>query len=216
MTKKIYALLVGIDNYDPRSRGVSSLKGCLNDIESIETYLRKRIATEGKWQLVETSEVPWKLTNELATRQAIINGFQQHLCNADSEDVVLFYYAGHGSYESAPEAFWADKPDRKIETLVCYDSRTEGGQDLADKELNYLIEQVAEKNPHILIILDCCHSGTATRNPEVTERQTSANGRVRDLKDFIFPQEWLNYRLSNNYKLPRHIAIDNQYRHTTG
>ncbi|WP_071192219.1 caspase family protein [Trichormus sp. NMC-1] len=207
MTKQIYALLVGIDSYHPDSRGVSSLKGCLNDIESIETYLRKRIATEWEWELVETSEVPWKLTNELATRQAIIDGFQKHLCNADSEDVVLFYYAGHGSYESAPEVFWAIESDRKIETLVCYDSRTEGGQDLADKELNYLIEQVAKKNPHILIILDCCHSGTATRNPEVTERQTSANGRVRDLKDFIFPQDWLNYRLSNNYKLPRHIAI---------
>ncbi len=209
MTKKIYALLVGINNYHPHSRGVSSLRGCLNDIESIETYLRERIATEENWELVETSEVPWKLTNELATRQAIIDGFKQHLCNADSEDVVLFYYAGHGSYEAAPEAFWAETPDRKMETLVCYDSRTEGGQDLADKELNYLIEQVAKKNPHILIILDCCHSGTATRNPEVTERQTSANGPIRNLTDFIFgfDQEWLRYRLSENYQLPRHIAL---------
>ncbi|MBW4670377.1 MAG: caspase family protein [Cyanomargarita calcarea GSE-NOS-MK-12-04C] len=207
MANKIYALLVGIDCYHPQSRGVGNLKGCVNDIEAIEIYLRKRIATDAKWELVENSVSPWKLRNDLATRQAIINGFQQHLCKADSEDVVLFYYAGHGSSEGSPEVFWAEKPDRKIETLVCYDSRTEKGQDLADKELNYLIEQVAILNPHILTILDCCHSGTATRDPDVIERQTSGDLNVRELKDFIFPAEWLDRRLSSNYKLPRHIAI---------
>ncbi|MCC5634776.1 caspase family protein [Nostoc sp. CHAB 5844] len=204
---KIYALLVGINNYHPESKGVSSLNGCVNDIEAIETYLRKRIASEKNWELVENSKYSWKLTNELATRQAVIDGFKQHLSKANSEDVVLFYYSGHGSFEPAPEAFWAIESERKIQTLVCYDSRTKESRDLADKELNYLIEQVAKKNPHILIILDCCHSGTATRNPEVTIRQIPADRRVRDLKEFIFPAEWLNHRLSNNYQLPRHIAI---------
>jgi len=207
MTHKIYALFVGIDNYHPQSRGVNSLQGCVNDIKAIETYLRQRIATDKKWELVENSFVPWKLTNSLATRQAVIDGFLQHLCQADSEDVVLFYYSGHGSRETAPEVFWNQERDGKIETLVCYDSRTSEGQDLADKELSYLIEQVAKKNPHILIILDSCHSGTATRDPEVVERQTNPDGKVRDLKDFLFPQEWVRYRLSDSYQRPRYLAI---------
>ncbi len=202
MTHKIYALLVGIDTYHPQSRGVSSLQGCVNDIEAIETYLRQRIATDERWELVN-----WKLTNDLATRQGVIDGFRQHLCQADSEDVVLFYYSGHGSYETAPEDFRNQERDGKIETLVCYDSRTSEGQDLADKELSYLIEQVAKKNPHILIILDSCHSGTATRDPEVVERQINPDGKVRDLKDFLFPQEWVRYRLSDSYQRPRHLAI---------
>ncbi|KYC40800.1 peptidase C14 caspase catalytic subunit p20 [Scytonema hofmannii PCC 7110] len=206
MAQKIYALLAGIDKYHPESR-VNNLSGCVNDIEAIEEYLQKRIATEKKWELVENSEVPWKLTNELATRQAIIDGFQKHLSQATSEDVVLFYYAGHGSFEPAPEAFRIKDSDRQIETLVCYDSRTTQGRDLADKELSYLIEQVAKNNPHILIVLDCCHSGTATRDPKVVERQTSADGRVRDLKEFIFTEEWLKRRLSENYEPPRHVAI---------
>lgn len=203
---KLYALLVGINKYHPDS-GVGSLKGCINDIEAIETYLSERIAAEGKWELVNNPEQPWKLTNELATRQAIIQGFKQHLCNANQEDVVLFYYAGHGSYEPAHKAFWDMEPDRQLETIVCYDSRTQDGLDLADKELNYLIDKVAEKNPHILIILDCCHSGTATRAPKVIVRQTSSRNEPRNLEDFIFTQEWLNQRLSANYRLPRHIAI---------
>ncbi|MEC4816529.1 MAG: caspase family protein [Scytonema sp. PMC 1069.18] len=207
MAQKIYALLTGIDRYHPQSRGVGNLYGCVNDIEAIEEYLRKRIATEGKWELVENSEVPWKLTNESATRQAVIDGFEKHLSQADSEDVVIFYYAGHGSHEPAPEVFREKDSDYQIETLVCYDSRTVEGRDLADKELNYLIEQVARKSPHILIVLDCCHSGTATRDPEVIERQTSTDGRTRDLKDFIFTEEWLKARLSATYKLPRHVAI---------
>ncbi len=207
MAQKIYALLAGIDKYHPQSRGVGNLYGCVNDIEAIEEYLRKRIATESKWELVENSKVSWKLTNELATRQAVIDSFEKHLSQADREDVVIFYYAGHGSHEPAPEVFREKDSNFQIETLVCYDSRTAEGRDLADKELNYLIEQVAKKSPHILIILDCCHSGTATRDPEVIERQTSADERVRDLKDFIFPEEWLKARLSDTYKFPRHIAL---------
>jgi pimeloyl-ACP methyl ester carboxylesterase len=202
VTKKIYALLVGIDNYHPQSRGVNSLQGCVNDIVAIEKYLHQRIATDKKWELVEK-----KLTNDLATRQAVIDGFLQHLCQAGSEDVVLFYYAGHGSYEKAPDVFRSQERDGKIETLVCYDSRTPQGRDLADKELSYLIEQVAKNNPHILIILDSCHSGTATRDPEVVERQTNSDGTVRDLKDFIFPEEWARHRLSDSYQVPRHVAI---------
>jgi pimeloyl-ACP methyl ester carboxylesterase len=202
MAPKIYALLVGIDAYHPQSIGVNSLSGCVNDIKAIKTYLEQRIAIDKKWELVERT-----LTNCDATRQAVIDGFEQHLCQANQEDVVLFYYAGHGSREIAPERFRNQEPEGKIETLVCYDSRTPNGQDLADKELNYLIEKVAKKDPHILIILDSCHSGTATRDPEVVERLTNPSGKVRDLKDFCFPQEWVDYRFGNNYQRPRHVAI---------
>ncbi|MBE9215872.1 caspase family protein [Plectonema cf. radiosum LEGE 06105] len=197
----IYALLVGINEYHPQS-GVTSLTGCVNDIEAIESYLHNRITTDNDCKLVTK-----KLTNNLATRQGIIDGFSQHLSQARSEDVVLFYYAGHGSYEPAPEVFLKQERDGKIETLVCYDSRTSGVRDLADKELNYLIEQVAKNNPHILIILDSCHSGTATREPDVIERQTNTDGNVRDLKDFLFDQEWVNRRLSAGYQRPRHVLI---------
>ncbi len=232
MTKKIYGLLVGINNYHPQSE-ISSLNGCVNDIEAIKKYLKnavetknnaikaknkKKNETEEKWELEKWELEKWELiikelTNQSATRQGIIDGFEQHLCNADSDDVVLFYYAGHGSYEPVPEVFRHIEQDGKLETLVCYDSRTCDGKnnkvrDLADKELNYLIERVAEKDPHILIILDSCHSGTATRDPAVVERRTHpSTQQPRDLKDFIFPKEWVNRRVRDDYQRPRHIAI---------
>lgn len=191
MTKNIYALLVGIDTYHPVSvPAISSLKGCVNDIKAVEAYLRERTKAD-EWKLVEPSNLPWILTNEKATRQAIINSFEQHLCNANSDDIVLFYYSGHGAQEKATEDFWHLEPDRLNETLVCYDSRTEGSRDLADKELAYLISQVAQKNPHVVMIFDCCHSGSGTRDlaPEIIVRRAPVDSRERPLSSYIFAQD---------------------------
>jgi pimeloyl-ACP methyl ester carboxylesterase len=191
MTKNIYALLVGIDSYHPASfPAIPPLKGCVNDIKVVEAYLRER-TKGGEWKLAEPTNVPWILTNEQATRKAIINSFEQHLCNANSDDVVFFYYSGHGAQEKAAEDFWHLEPDRLNETLVCYDSRAEGSRDIADKELAYLISQVAKKNPHVVMILDCCHSGSGTRDlsPEVTVRRAPVDSRERPLSSYIFAQD---------------------------
>src|SRR6476469_161940 len=189
MAKNIYALLVGIDNYDPNSEPtVPSLSGCINDIRAAEAYLRKQ-TQDGEWQLIEPTDPAWILTNQAATRQAIIDGFKQHLCNAGSDDVVFFYYSGHGGQEKAPEEFWQIEPDRLQETLVCYDSRTKNSRDLADKELAYLISKIAKKNPHVVIILDCCHSGSGTKDPLISVRCAPIDPRDRPLSSLIFAEE---------------------------
>lgn len=178
MSSNIYALLVGIDNY-PSS--VSSLKGCVNDVIAVEEYLQGRVNSEGFQLHLRT------LKNQEATRQAIIDSFQQHLCQASSNDVAFFYYSGHGSQEEAPPEFWHLEPDRLDETLVCWDSRTEGNWDLADKELAKLIAEVAAKQPHFIVIMDCCHSGSGTRDPlqETGVRRVPMDKRQRPLDSFI-------------------------------
>ena len=180
MTRNIYALLVGIDRYAPP---ISVLQGCENDINAIEAYLQNQIA--GEWTLKQ----PKILLNEKATRQAIIDGFQQYLTQSESDDIALFYYSGHGGQEKAPEEFWHLEPDRLDETLVCYDSRTPGNHDLADKELRYLLAQVAKKNPRIIVILDCCHSSSGTRNIAQGVRLAPEDRRDRALSSFIFAKD---------------------------
>ncbi len=82
---------------------------------------------------------------------------------AGREDVAFFDYAGYGSCRS-PKSFGLQNPEpTQCETLVCYDSRSPSGWDLADKELAKLIAEVAQKDPHITIIMDCCHSSSGTR-----------------------------------------------------
>ncbi|CUH99176.1 caspase family protein [Leisingera aquaemixtae] len=156
MTATLYGLLVGIDEY---KSPVPALKGCVNDIDAVAALLRE-FGAEGDFAL------ELKLLKDAeATREAIIDGFRNHLGKAGPEDIVLFCYSGHGSQEKAPPEFWHLEPDRLNETLVCYDSRDEGQWDLADKELSALIADVAASGPHVLCILDCCHSGSGTRAP---------------------------------------------------
>lgn len=172
ITRNIYALLVGIDEY---VNPVPPLTGCLNDITAVKEYLEGRVAKE---QLhIRT------LLNQKATRQAVIDGFRQHLCQAGSEDVAFFYFAGHGSQAEAPQEFWHIEPDRLNETIVCYDSRTLGSWDLADKELAQLIAEVAAKNPHITIVMDCCHSGSGSRIS--ASRRAPIDKRQRPIDSFI-------------------------------
>ena len=190
MTHHLYALLVGINQYDPRS-GVSTLRGCTNDARAMKAYLEARVASRAQLHVQ-------MLLDEQATRQAIIDGFRQHLQRARAGDTVLFYYAGHGSQEIAPKEFWAIDPDRLNETLVCYDSRVDNTWDLADKELARLIADVSQQNPHIAVVLDCCHSGSGTRGggdleftPGFAKRRAPMNERDRPADSFIVSLEEL-------------------------
>ena len=95
-------------------------------------------------------------------------------------------YSGHGSQELSPPEFWHLEPDHLDETLVCYDSRLNGGWDLADKELGQLITEVAARGPHIVVVLDACHSGSGTRAPEdAGVRHVATDKRVRPLQSFL-------------------------------
>jgi pimeloyl-ACP methyl ester carboxylesterase len=181
MARQTYALLVGINQYTSAS-DIPSLRGCLNDVDAMQTYLQTRLGEDSGRVHIKT------LLNEQARREAVIEGFRNHLCQAESGDVAIFFYAGHGAQENAPEEFWHLEPDRLDETLVCYDSRCDGSWDLADKELAKLIAEVADKNPHIVVILDCCHSGTATRGTLTATkavRRAPMDKRQRPLSSFI-------------------------------
>lgn len=161
MARNLFALLVGINQYDQDS--APELEGCINDVNAIEEYLKGRIDAS-EYQL-HIKRLTTDGTDEKPTRKAVIEGFEQHLCQANDKDVALFFFSGHGSQEVASQDFWHLESDLMNETLVCWDSRT-NDWDLADKELGYLISKVSQKNPHILIILDCCHSGSGTRDVE--------------------------------------------------
>ena len=158
MSRNIYALLVGINNY--KSDEIRCLKGCINDIHAMADHLLTQVGSNANINIK-------KLIDREATRQAIINGFEEYLCQANNNDIALFYFSGHGSQEPVPPPLRDIEPNGLIETLVCWDSRTENSWDLADKELAVLIHRVAQKNPQIIVILDCCHSGGAWRDDDI-------------------------------------------------
>lgn len=157
--RKLYALLTGVNDYTPN---VGRLNGCLNDVEAYEAWLTDSFPAENRSIAV--------LKDSAATRQGIIDGFRQHLAAAGPNDVALFQFAGHGARWKSSSAFNPFYPEGFDEGLVCWDSRREpnrpGSFDLADKELAVLVAELAERCSHVVVLLDCCHSGSGTRSAD--------------------------------------------------
>lgn len=161
-TPELYALLVGVDRYDPRSR-VPNLRGCVNDVEAMAELLQR------KYGLAAANLR--KLTNEAATHQAIKLAFRHHLIkqakawaeagSSGAPPAFVFHYSGHGS-QARDET--GTEPDGMDETLVAHDSRLPGIYDIKDWELGQLITELNQYSDNVTIILDCCHSGSGTRN----------------------------------------------------
>ena len=148
---RIWALSVGIDAYDPLPLG-----GCINDVKAFADWLLN--AMPG-------GTVEHRLLSDAAaTRAAVMDGFASHLGKAGPGDVALFHYAGHGRRSTQATEFNQFDSSGKEEGLVLWDSQGPTGFDLADKELALLIDDVAKGGAEVVVILDCCHSGSATRD----------------------------------------------------
>ncbi len=96
---------------------------------------------------------------------------------------------------------------------MCYDSREPGGFDLADKELAVLLAELARNEPHLAVILDCCHSGSATRSADdFTQgkcRQTHEVFKERPLESYLdgYYSELLKRGASLEIPASRHILL---------
>ncbi|CAA6817214.1 MAG: Unknown protein [uncultured Aureispira sp.] len=174
--KKIYALLVGINEY--LSPDVSNLNGTQKDVEDMQDYILSNYTAFEKKVAV--------LKDKNATRSNIIKSFEQHLGQAQEGDIVLFYYSGHGSWGKTNQAFFKFDPDEREEGLVCHDSRVNNQFDLADKEIAVLLNYVARNNAEVVLLIDSCHSGSVTRYADAATRMTGSGNQVRTLSDYLY------------------------------
>lgn len=156
---KFRALLVGIDQYATTNAPVeggritwTDLNGAVNDVVAIRDILQARFGMPASDVLL--------LTNSMATREAILNGFQGHLAQGLARgDRALFYYSGHGSQVANSKSREADGKD---ETLVPADANR-GSSDIRDKELRRRYNQLLDQGILLTVIMDSCHSGSAAR-----------------------------------------------------
>jgi hypothetical protein len=100
------------------------------------------------------------LVDAAASREAVLRSLRRLLLEEGAPgDDVLFFFAGHGSLVRNSASAEADKAD---ETLVPADARA-GAPDIRDKELALLLDAGAARGTRVTVILDACHSGSATR-----------------------------------------------------
>lgn len=166
-----HALLVGIEAY-ARQRGWPALRGPRADVEAMRSTL------------VDLMEFPAEqvriLLDEEATRAGIVSAFEAMIERAAPDDLVVFYFSGHGSQLPDEQA---DELDGFDETLIPFDSRDASGapNDLRDDELRRLIRLANEKTSRVTLVFDCCSSGTVVRAGGARDGERFVPASVRGL-----------------------------------
>lgn len=165
------AFLVGINDYYPTGPGGQDLAGCVNDVKDMANTL------------VICGFTPEDIiicTDGRATKQNMIKGIRQLVNKAKKDDSIVFYYSGHGSQMSNPE----ESPDKKDEVLCPHDMDF-SNTFISDDELSNIFRALPQ-GVNLEVLLDCCHSGTGTRELKVRiENQPllSGNGAFSTLEE---------------------------------
>jgi hypothetical protein len=99
------------------------------------------------------------LDEQQATRQGILAAIDQLVADTHPGDLVVFYYAGHGSQRLDT----LSSKNHLDETIVPIDA-WKGTEDIRDKELALRFDKIVyDKHAHLTAIYDSCHSGTMAR-----------------------------------------------------
>ncbi|MGB6167836.1 MAG: caspase family protein [Geitlerinemataceae cyanobacterium] len=186
-TSRKLALLVGINDYllDP-------LRGCINDVEMQRHLLIHRFGFNPNDILV--------VTDKDATRQGILEAFEEHLIKqAKPDDVVVFHYSGHGSLVADPDPIVPNPDGSGVNgTFVPVDGTlpigypVEGGavNDIMGHTLFLLMSAI--KSEKFTAVLDCCHAGAATR-PDFQVRSRSGGRKIEiSAAEKAYQDQWLS------------------------
>lgn len=183
----LYALLIGIDCYMPNilpdGSYYKSLGGCVRDINHVEAFLKDTQKVPDTQILKLTASInpdkpdkqqPVEPPEKLPTRKNIVDSFRKLGEIAPETAQVYIQYSGHGGRAKTvfPEIKGVGEID---EGLVPTDIGTSEGQYLRDLELAQLLKELVDKKLTVTLVLDCCHSGGATRG--------DAEIRGMDVKD---------------------------------
>lgn len=178
------ALIIAIGRYDKKSkwRPLSSRKDMQIVREALIQYLQFPVDN------IDT------LVDADATRKGIYDALTKLASEVKEGDMVVIHYSGHGTQMSDDNG---DEMDGLDEALVPYDAPEKtalsfgkysgyksgkvvynGDLHMRDDEFGSLVNLIRQKagsKGHVVVIMDSCHSGTATRG--------NGTGNVRGASD---------------------------------
>ena len=134
------ALLIGINYYNT----ANELSGCINDAKNLETRLSKN----------GFSKIDILTDNSVIkpTKDNILNALKTLLIESKSGDKLFFSFSGHGTLISDENN---DEKDGKDEGMVTIEFDL-----IVDDLFNEIIKTYLKTNVTLVVIMDCCHSGT--------------------------------------------------------
>lgn len=181
-----WAMLVGVNDY-PKITGISSLEGCLTDIDLQYYLLVNRFGFDPQ-RIVKVSDSAFYKPN----RQTILEVFRTHLIKqVEPGDVVVFHYSGHGDRVLDPDPVYDDKLGLNG-TIVPNDAVDRSGgvvPDIMGRTLFLLMRSL--KTDNVTAILDACHSGGGLRGNAVVRAVPSSPNVPQPMPEELALQEQL-------------------------
>lgn len=162
------ALLIAIGNYKNSSYW-KTLEGAGNDMRLMKTVLLDQ-------KFPEANII--SLSNENATKIRIISALENLTKSAQEGDIIVIHFSGHGIQTADLNK---DEKDHYDECLVPYDTPAKTARDYTDNALikddiiGQWIEKLrakVKKNGQILLILDACHTGTASKGDNYVSEES--------------------------------------------
>jgi hypothetical protein len=147
------ALSVAINSYIG-----APLKGCVNDSNNIKQWLEQQ-----GFEVVTLHESE-------ATKSSIIVELINTLASLGPDDSFIFHYSGHGSQIPTNDA---SEEDHLTEILCPYDLVDQAGNWTSNFITDDELASIFSNAPcRVECFLDCCHSGSATRDfrPTIVSR----------------------------------------------
>jgi hypothetical protein len=132
----------------------SDLQGCVNDVTNIRDILLKYYGFTVKQIRV--------VVDARATKKAILERLRWLVKDARADDRLLFHFSGHGSQIRDRNG---DELKDQLDEILCPHDMDWDGTYIVDDELKQIFAKVA-KGVRVDVLLDCCHSGTGTREAQ--------------------------------------------------
>lgn len=134
------ALLIGINYTNTPYR----LNGCIDDAVRMNNFMQNR----GFNEITMLTD----LTTIKPTKANILNELKKLLINSNKNDLLYFYFSGHGSwtYDNNNE-----ETDGRDEMIVSLDMLG-----VLDDEIKTVIDDNMKDNVTLVCLFDSCHSGT--------------------------------------------------------
>ena len=166
------ALLIGSETY--------GLSGVNSDVDLMSDTLERR-----------GFEV-FRQIDADATRSRIIEGYERLISDtpAGSNEPVVVYYSGHGGRSQLAD--WEERARRgaaaHLHFIVPFDMEASSEADfrgILAQELSDLQRRLTERTANVTTILDCCHSGTMSRDPSVFPKAVTRGFSIEGARPWL-------------------------------
>src|SRR5204862_110936 len=176
MSNSAWGIVIGIDFYPPGTARPDiqyhHLSGAVEDAGLVENFLAGslQIPKDHIYKLtsskpsVLSQTVPIEPPNCWPTSENIVFTFQTVTQQATWGDFVYIHYSGHGGRVKTIFGYIKGDENAFDEALAPFNINVPGGRYIRDIEIASLLKAMVDKGLIVTVVLDSCHSGSATRN----------------------------------------------------